>query len=162
MSSTATLITHACAQCGKQATLKCKGCVDVPDGETIDGLIAIWYCGIDCQRSNWSTHRLFCKKAQLRRKIYRAGSLAQQVCYTFNRIAYMWAVDRIEKRGATWILHSPKRYEGKSSMTSFPPSCVTSEQEETALLTFQKCTDALSDQHHIVKDLIQCELAPDA
>lgn len=73
----------------------------------------------------------------------------------------MWFIDRIEKHGGTWILHFPKKIEGKSPLTSLPPG-VTSEQEEKALLYFQKCVDALRDQGQLVKDLIHGKSASDA
>ena len=151
---------HACAHCHEHATQICKGCKDAPDGNTLTGVVTTWYCGAKCQKNDWGRHNAFCKKAQLRRKVYRAGNIAQHVFYIFSRITNMIAIDRIDKAGGTWFLHFPKQYEGKSQLIPFPPSCAQSEEEQKALLSHQKCNTGLSFLHGLLRTLFQSECEP--
>ena len=147
--------SHTCAHCSKDAALICKGCKDLPDGNTLSGLITVRYCSGECQKNDWDRHKPFCKKAQLRQKVYRAGNIAQQVFYLFSRTTNMLAIDRIDKAGETWVLHSPKKYEGKSQLIPFPPSCAQSEEEQKALLSHQKGNISLSFLHGLLRALFQ-------
>lgn len=155
MSSPLESSSHACAHCHKHATQICKGCKDAPDGKTITGAITVWYCGAECQQKDWSTHKPFCKKAQLRQKVYRAGGIAQEVFYIFSRITNMWIAERIDKAGGMWFVHLPKKYEGKSQLIPFPPACLTTEEEKNAFLSHLKCNSALSTLDTLLKALFQ-------
>ena len=149
--------SHTCAHCGKDAALICKGCKDLPDGHTSSGLITVRYCSGECQKNDWDRHKPFCKKAKLRQKVYRAGDIARDVFYVFGRITNMWTAERIDKAGAMWLVHPPKKYNGKSQLIPFPPTCLTTEEEKNAFLSHLKCQSALSTLHVFLKALLQGE-----
>ena len=143
---------HQCSNCPKTAHLTCKGCKAMPNAS--DGqLSSAWYCGAECQKARWAEHKAQCKAAQARQALYRAGALAQQIFYLFSKAIYMRSYARIEKIGATWLLH-PKIFISKSPLVAFPYAIVPEVRDQEALLAFQGCNFAVSEMHNVVKALL--------
>ena len=144
---------HQCSNCSKTATNTCKGCKAMPNAT--DGQVSsTWYCRAECQKAHWTEHRAQCKAAQVRRALYRAGALAQQIFYLYCKITYMWNPGRIEKIGTTWLIHT-RVYTGKSLLIPFPHAIVPDVHDQEALLTYQSCTSAVSAMHNVVKALFR-------
>ena len=115
----------------------------------------MWYCGADCQKQDWNKHKQFCKDAQARQTLVRAAAILQEAWYIFTRITNMWAFDRIEKEGSMWLLHHPQELPGKSYLMPFPPVCIKTEEEELAVLSFNKCVTSMHCIHGLAKPLLQ-------
>lgn len=93
---------HQCSVYSKDANLICKGCKDTPDGAI--GLTAVYYCGTTCQSLAWPTHKPHRKVAKDRRALYRAGDIAQDLFFIFDRITWMWPIERVEKNDSQWLV----------------------------------------------------------
>lgn len=144
---------HTCSICSKPATHTCKACKATPN--TTDGqLTSTWYCGAECQKAHWTKHKVQCKAAQARQKLYRAGDLAQKIFYHFSKTTYMWCPWRIEKIGTTWLLH-PIVYDSKSQLVPFPYATVPNVQDQEALLSYQRCSSAVYNMQDLVKALLE-------
>lgn len=150
-----TNLQHLCAHCGGEATLDCKTCKGAPDSTDLKCTIVVWYCGANCQKADRAKHKAACKAAQSRKALFRAGSILTEAWDIFKRITNMWTIDRIEKLGNLWLLYPPKKYPGDSHLLPFPPACVTTEEEETALLNFNTCRTAMQCAHGLAKVLLQ-------
>lgn len=67
---------YSCAECQSPAGYACRGCKGAPDSTS--GLVStIYYCSHRCQLANWSSHKKACMAAQVRRKLYKAGTALQ-------------------------------------------------------------------------------------
>lgn len=150
---------HCCAHCGREARLNCKACQGAPDSTDLNEKITVWYCGKDCQKNHWANHKPFCKQARARADICRIARLLQDLFYTFKRVANMWALGRIDKNEGLWILRPPSQYPWTSALIPFPPPCITTLEEENAILSYNSCRTALSYIHNVTALLLKGELA---
>ena len=146
---------HLCASCSKSAALSCKGCKASPDGT--GGVVNVFYCGISCQKEDWTTHKIFCKAAKDRLVLYRAGDFAKDMLLMFNKITYKWNVGSIEKNGNTWYIRSGADRASRSQLVPFPHALVPEQRDEEALLTYQSCNAALAYMHEFIRSLVQGE-----
>ena len=144
---------HKYPKCQKSASYACKACNLTPN-DTDAQLTSTWYCGTECQKAHWDEHKAPCKAARARQGLYRAGALAQQIFYRFQKASFMWAPGRIEKNGKIWLIHS-RKYAGTSQITSFPYNLFPDVRDLHALLTHQTCNTAMSEMHDIFKVLLR-------
>ena len=153
MSSTSDCNTHQCSNCSKTASHTCKACKAMPNA-TDGKLSSVWYCGADCQKAHWMGHKVECKAAQTRQALYRAGSLARQIFYSYAKTSFMWNPGRFEKIGTTWLVHTAV-YTGTSQLMPFPYALFPDVLEQEALLTHQSCNNAVSEMHDVVEVLLK-------
>ena len=62
-----------CVKCGKNAELKCTGCI-VKTGDKVT--LATFYCSRECQKQHWPQHKIECKE---QKEIVRAMSIFQPI-----------------------------------------------------------------------------------
>ena len=151
-------VQHRCAHCGQEASVDCKACQGAPESADLKGIITVWCCGTDCQRNDWANHKPICKQARARREICRIARLLQDLFYIFKRVTNMWSLGRIDKTGGLWILRPPSEYPWTSMLIPFPPPCVTTLEEENAMLSYCSCRSALSYLHNSIALLLKGEL----
>ena len=149
---------HQCAHCGREANLNCKACQGAPKSADLKAKMSVWYCGKNCQKNEWANHKPICKQAQARLEICRIGGLLQSLFYTFARVTNIWSLGRIDKSGGVWILRPPSEYPWTSIIVPFPPPCVTSVEEENAILSYGSCSLALSCLHNVITRFLKGEL----
>ena len=53
-------VTLICSVCGEKSSLRCSNC------------LGALYCSVECQKKDWKTHKVICKKAQEVKKSYEA------------------------------------------------------------------------------------------
>lgn len=87
-----------CAHCGNYAALKCSGCQDIPKEENASGHVTL-YCNIDCQKSDWPSHRRNCKHLQAKKLLYRAGDMLQKAWIAYREGSYDSNVIEVDKIG---------------------------------------------------------------
>ena len=73
----------------------CVGCKGTPDGS--QGQMEVRYCGTECQKENWTSHKTLCSAARARKAVYRAGELAKAVSHVFNRTKYKMIIKEVKK-----------------------------------------------------------------
>lgn len=95
----------SCAACGAPANNTCRGCLDGIDAEGAAASRTL-YCGVDCQKKHWGSHKTVCKQLKVRKELYRAGDLIKKVYYTFRAHAFEVPVRKIEKTGDEIHLHA--------------------------------------------------------
>lgn len=146
---------HQCSNCQKHATSTCKACRAMPN-DTDGQVSSAWYCGAECQKAHWTEHKPQCKAAQARQVLYRAGALLLQIFYLYTKTTFMWSPGRVEKIGATWLIH-PGDYSGTSLLMPFPNAEFPDVHDQEALLAYQACNSAVSYMHNTVKTLLRGE-----
>lgn len=100
---------NACSHCKKQASQTCNGCQNTP-GQTL----VVYYCNTHCQKLDWANHKDFCNSLQAQRKLHRAGSILQAVCYIYReKILERFGIKVDEKGGRMYV-----RSEGNEPVAS--------------------------------------------
>ncbi|KAL8836166.1 MAG: hypothetical protein Q9170_003019 [Blastenia crenularia] len=143
-----------CINCSKAAKLYCTGCKGCPTSETGPATTATWYCTADCQKEHRATHKKDCENAQARRTLFRAAETAFRLFIILRRANLTLPVERVEKLGAIWALHSLKKRPGTSILLHFPDDTIPSIQDQEAVLTWQKCLPHLADLHKVLKEML--------
>jgi hypothetical protein len=76
-----------CTNCGTDATRRCTGCMDTPEYQPGDSASVV-YCGRDCQREHWSSHKAHCNAMRQRRKLLRAANILKAALLTHREAVY--------------------------------------------------------------------------
>ena len=122
----------------------CIGCKGVSDGSK--GQMEVRYCGNECQKEDWASHKTICSAAKAWKAIYRAGELAKGVSHIFNQTKYKMIIKEVKKFGDVWIIYPPTPTEytgGKCGLHPFPSDLFSNKQEAEAILEFQSCNAVL-------------------
>ena len=88
--------TTKCAQCGKPANNRCKGCLEGvnPDGTEAP---ATFYCGKNCQIKHRPEHKVECRSRKDRKCLYRAGELLHALFMRYREVTLHGAYSKVEK-----------------------------------------------------------------
>ncbi|KAK0654959.1 hypothetical protein B0T16DRAFT_486650 [Cercophora newfieldiana] len=65
----------SCSACSKEATNSCAGCLNAPAYDNEQAPHRTFYCGSQCQKAHWKTHKIECKLLQTRRAVHRAAAV---------------------------------------------------------------------------------------
>lgn len=68
-----------CTVCAKPATTHCAGCVSEEITKNLGHHTPRLYCGKECQRSDWESHKKPCNLVQAQAKLFRAGDILKEV-----------------------------------------------------------------------------------
>ena len=156
--SVATSFSHSdqqqCAHCCKVATQICKGCAGAPD--IGDGMsLKTFYCNTTCQKAHWSKHRPTCNRLSVRKKLYRAGGILQEIFYAYREITFDKMFRKIERQGKDLYMYEVE-YDWQIPVP-FPSALISSENERRAVLAYRSCDDALAYMYEIIKVLLKGE-----
>ena len=148
---------HACSHCRKAAKMICVGCKGLPDGS--QGQMEVRYCGTECQKEDWASHKTSCSAARARKAIYRAGELAKAVSHIFTRTKYKMLIKEVKKFSNIWIIYPPSEYNGsKCALHPFPSALFSNKQDADAILEFQGCNAVLDHLHGFLEHLLTGQL----
>ncbi|KAK0111680.1 hypothetical protein ONS95_002025 [Cadophora gregata] len=138
------MTSSACAHCGKAAERACTGCNDVPAID--DDINPIYYCSSACQKEDWQYHKKLCKRLQIRKLFYRAGSVLQEMFYMYREKMFDKLITRMEKSQGHLIV-----YEGRYNpvittetdcLIPFPTQLCQTEEDRKSVLVHLACDDA--------------------
>lgn len=142
-----------CSHCGKAAKMICAGCKGLPDGS--QGQMEVHYCGNQCQKADWASHKSLCNATRSRRAIYRAADLAKAVSRLFLRTKYKMVIDEVKKLDNVRIICPPNEYKGgKCALQPFPSALFSNKEDADAVLEFQNCNAVLDHLHGFLKRLL--------
>jgi MYND finger protein len=137
----------ACAQCGKDTTIRCSGCISGPDyvaGDALD----VFPCSKSCQTQHRPTHKTYCIRIKKRKELVRAGRLLKSAFITYKEIFYEHEIIRTSLENGVLTLHVPPRAVGDSSLRGswgpFPDDVPSNITEKEAALCFSQCTAAVA------------------
>lgn len=142
---------HSCALCGKEATNFCGACQNTHDLGTGKSS-STWYCGLQCQKCDWSQHKALCKASVARKVLYRAADTAQAMFYVFREITFDKLIVKVERAKGELRL-----FEGlyqDEILVPFPASLIKDENEKKAVLTYLACGDACGYMDVAIKTML--------
>jgi len=150
-----------CRHCQKLAAFACGDCKDVPPYEKNQGFEKTWYCSTECQKLDSARHEAYCKVLNMRKELFRVGSLVQELFYVYRKHLFDIKVEAIAKEGSTMRIHEGEysqtilRLHGVESFQDllfpFPSASVTEIQDQQALLTHLMCDDSIGWMHGVLK-----------
>lgn len=137
---------HTCAQCFKPATQTCKGCAqDIGDGTTLN----THYCNTACQKAHWKDHKVACNKLAIRKQLYRAGGIIQEVFYGYREAVFDKLIDKVEREGSN--LHCYEGQYGWRILVPFRADLFPNHRDKQAMLTYKACNDAFAFLQTMIK-----------
>ena len=143
----------ACALCGKPANNKCTGCKTETESRH--------YCGTNCQKKDWPTHKKACISAQdlrLGKLLERVAGLVQEAYYNFRENTWETPIVKIEDRDDALVLTDGVMLNKTKYFLKFPQHMVTSQRTKAAMLCAWVCNEPLAFMHELVAKLLQGEL----
>lgn len=148
-------LLHSCVKCEKGATKSCSACREgISDtGGHVD---TTWYCGTDCQKAHWSSHKVTCKAVQERKILYRAGDIAQLLFYMYREIVFDILITKVEKTDRKVLLYEGEYKE--NCFVPFPTALFPEEREKQAVLTYLACGDAIGYMHETLGNMLKSDL----
>ncbi|KAK7747096.1 hypothetical protein SLS62_009252 [Diatrype stigma] len=136
--------TRECAKCAGEGSLRCAGCMDSPDyhaGDSVD----VAYCGKDCQKDHWSTHKAQCIGMQRRKKLLRAAILLKTVFLTYRDCFFDVDLTKIEFRDGILYLHQKLHHAtSRGYRGPFPAHITTDNEHKEAALANNQCTASMA------------------
>jgi hypothetical protein len=147
--------TFKCAHCHKHASRRCVACKDSPriDNRTE----STWYCTTECQKADWDAHKNLCRNLRVRRDLYRAGDLLQDIFYLYREKLFDLLIERIELRDGKSYVHEghyPPHLTEYESLIPFPESLCQDPLDKKAPLAHISCDDAVAWMADITKHIL--------
>ena len=113
----------------------CVGCKGLPDA--LHGQMEVHYCGTECQKTHWASHKPLCNAARARKVINRAADLAKAVSQLFLRIKYKMIIEEVKRFDNVWMICPPSEYKGgKCLLHPFPSALFSKKEDADAILEF--------------------------
>lgn len=155
-----------CAHCEKPAALVCGACKDTPSYEDhAEG--SIWYCTAECQKLDWTKHKTLCKSLKMRKQLYRAGSVLQDMFYMYREKVFDYHISKVEIKGSKIYLHlcydeavaNAKRPPGarKDVFLPFPSEYVPNLRDKQAILVYSASADSAAWMFEMVQLCLEGE-----
>lgn len=133
-----------CANCETEATLRCAGCIDAPEYQAGDS-VSVSYCGHDCQKKHWPSHKPRCNTMCWWRKLLRAALIFKRALLTYREVMYDIQLTKIEFRDGILYLHQKQRAIAAPCIRGpFLDHLTTNSEHREAALAFNQCTTAMA------------------
>lgn len=144
----------SCVNCGSEAKQNCAGCLDVPEYHPGDS-VSVFYCGRDCQKKHWPSHKPHCTAMRQRRKLFRAALVLKTALLTYREVCYDVPLTKIELRNGTLHLHQrPQGIATPCIRSPFPDHLTTNTKHREAALTVNQCTTAMALLGRLTRKLL--------
>lgn len=156
--SLANLSKPRCSNCGKiEAASRCAGCKDAPlsDGSRNKGTV---YCGQECQKSHWGSHKLECKVHQVNKHIqslHRAGDVLTKLFYIWREACNDRPVVKVESKNNSLYIYEDFNNASKLCATGriYPlkEELFMDQETKMAVLANMSCDKSLAFFHGIIR-----------
>ncbi|KAL5333674.1 hypothetical protein BJX70DRAFT_49020 [Aspergillus crustosus] len=134
----------SCTSCGSKATQNCAGCLEAPEYHPGDS-VSVFYCGRDCQKKHWPSHKPRCTAMRQRRKLFRAALVLKAALLTYREGCYDVPLTKIELRDGVLHLHQrPRGIAAPCIRGPFPDHLTTNTKHKEAALAVNQCTTAMA------------------
>ncbi|KAF2208329.1 hypothetical protein CERZMDRAFT_118785 [Cercospora zeae-maydis SCOH1-5] len=137
-------------------------CEHCKEGRDIDGTRStVQYCSHRCRQSD-TTHPTECDARNIRKRLYRAGSILQSLFFTWRRISFHRQIDQVENISGTLYVSRLARTEQEKKaagivpgpFTIFPSAIAGDDQQQKVLLSWMGCNDATQMSYQLVRNML--------
>jgi hypothetical protein len=146
-----------CANCGGAPKNRFAGCAEGVD--RYGNHSPTYYCGKECQRKHWqATHKLDCKTANHRKKVYRAGAVLQPAFEAIRRLVWYENIQEVkwgEHDGQEKLLVYKEQMRMSDDAHEFPDELVPDKRAMRALLAYASRNLALEMMSRMLADLLK-------
>ncbi|KAL3477284.1 hypothetical protein BJX99DRAFT_269895 [Aspergillus californicus] len=147
-------MSASCTNCGSEAIQKCAGCLEAPEYHPGDS-IAVFYCGRDCQKKHWPSHKPRCTAMRQRKKLFRAASVLKAALLAYREGCYDIPLTKIELRDGVLYLHQqPRGIAAPCIRGPFPDHLTTNTKHKEAALAVNQCTTAMALLGRLTRKLL--------
>jgi hypothetical protein len=134
-----------CLSCGSSTADRCTRCGESP------------YCGLDCQRQHWPSHRDTCKDIQLAQALQRVADILLEAYLAFRENTWHIDVNRVEvdEKTHTITVYDDNK-ENPGYFTKFPEHLVEGKPElRMAVLSAWHGSEPYGSLHVLTVKLLQ-------
>lgn len=152
-----------CATCGVSVpAARLITCQQCKEGRDVDGSRStINYCSHRCLVSD-HTHPSQCLARNIRKRLYRAGSILQPVFYAWRRASWHREFDQVDYIDGTLYISRFSRSVRKEKkiavypgpFTMFPREIAGNDQQQKVILSYMGCNDATQMSYQLVKSML--------
>ncbi|CAF3515612.1 unnamed protein product [Fusarium graminearum] len=149
------LIMASCANCSKDASQRFIGCMNAP--EYLDGDSAgVFYCGHECQTTDWPNHKRRCNNLKRRKSLLRAAKLLKKTLLSYKEVLFDWDLTEIEPRDDALILKHDNRRLSWEKPINFPDHLTSNPEHKEAALVKRMALHTLSILGPMTRALVKC------
>ncbi|PPJ60334.1 hypothetical protein CBER1_10726 [Cercospora berteroae] len=157
------MANHSCTTCGVSVpAARLITCQECKEGRDVDSTQStIDYCSHQCLVSDY-THPSECLARNIRKRLYRAGSILQPVFYAWRRASWHREFDQVENIDGTLYISRFSRSVRKEKkiavypgpFTMFPREIAGNAQQQKVILSYMGCNDATQMSYQLVKSML--------
>ncbi|KAM3417864.1 hypothetical protein BST61_g6084 [Cercospora zeina] len=155
--------SNTCARCGATVpAARLVTCEHCKEGRDIDGTRStIQYCSHRCRQSD-TTHPVECEARNIRKRLYRAGSILQSIFYAWRRTSFHRQIDQIEIVDGILYISGLARTEQEKKeagivpgpFTLFPREMAGDDEQQKILLSWMGCNDVTQMSYQLVRNML--------
>ena len=143
-----------CIRCRGSTARRCTGCLEAPIYDE-ESLVSTFYCGVDCQKADWSRHKSGCRKLQARKSLNRAALLLQAIIYRTRMHTTTLQITSAHVEGMTIHLNgSHPDPSCTQHMKPFPVHVFEDRAILESALVYAACKEAMVFLYEITMDLL--------
>ena len=144
-----------CASYGADTMMRCDACKDAPEYR-LGVPIGVIYCGRDCQKAHWSTHKPYCHTLRQRKKLLRVATVLRATLLAYREVRYDVDLTKMEFTDGLLRLHRRSRnFTDRKRVGPFPDHLTTSIDHKEAALVHNYDAKALSLLSHLTRMLLE-------
>jgi hypothetical protein len=144
----------ACIRCHGSTARRCTGCLGAPSYDD-ESLVSSFYCGVNCQKADWSRHKTGCRKLQARKSLNRAALLLQAIIYKIGMHTTTLQITSVHVEGMIIYLKGSHPDSTCTQQTKpFPVHIFEDRAILEAALVYMACQEAMVFLYEITSDLL--------
>ncbi|KAK5709614.1 hypothetical protein LTR17_019643 [Elasticomyces elasticus] len=153
----ATSASHNCKVCNQDTSKRCTGCRGGLDANL--KLAPAYYCGIECQKTDWNDHKELCKLANDRKVLKRVAFCVLNTFCAIRVVAFDLKIEKVEVKAGKLHVYEGQ-YENEDILVDFPEKIPSdwsplSGDDLRALWMWCACSDALFAMNKMVESALQ-------
>lgn len=137
--------------------MRCVGCIDAPEYRRGDSTSVV-YCGRNCQKEHWKSHKAHCNAMRKRKKLLRAAKILKAALLTYREAVYDIDLTKVVLEDGILCLYQNRRsLTAQAKRGPFPSHITSSIEYKEAALAHNSCTTAMALLGRLTRKLLAGE-----
>jgi MYND finger len=134
--------------------MKCASCADAPEYQPGDS-VGVVYCGRDCQKEHWPSHKAHCKPMHQRKKLLRTAKILKVALLTYREVVFDLDLTGIYlQNGVLYIRQKRRPITARAKRGRFPSHLTSNREHKEAVLAHNQCTTAMALLGRLTRKLL--------